>query len=165
MAGNIEIVPATVDDLDRVTDLWVDLARDQQQYGSHLEPESNRRTIREAMARHAVDETLVVARDRDDDVVGFVMFDVENGPYRQDVTRGIVQNVYVAPRVRNEGVGSALVAAAEDMLDAAGVDVVAIEAMADNDGARRLYRRRGYQPHRIEFEKQIKNDTHTRQQG
>jgi len=37
--------------------------------------------------------------------------------------------------------------------------VVALETMADNEAARRFYRRHGYEPHRIELERE--SDTHS----
>jgi ribosomal protein S18 acetylase RimI-like enzyme len=51
-----------------------------------------------------------------------------------------------------------LLDAAETALVDRGADVLAIEAMADNDGARRLYRRRGYDPHRVQFERPVEAD-------
>ncbi|PSP54586.1 hypothetical protein BRC82_09600 [Halobacteriales archaeon QS_1_67_19] len=91
------------------------------------------------------------------------MFDVEAGAYEQDADRGIVQNVYVVERRRNEGIGSSLLAAAEAALTDAGADAVALEVMADNEAARRFYRRHGYDPHRVELEKPVESDTLTKE--
>jgi ribosomal protein S18 acetylase RimI-like enzyme len=157
----MRIEVATSADVDRVTDLWVDLARNQRSYGSHLRSEANRVPVRETIARHASEDTLLVARD--DVVVGFVTLGVETGSYAQDCTRGIVQNVYVASERRDEGVGSALLAAAENRLADLGADVVALDVLADNDAARRFYRRAGYEPHRIEMEKSVENDNHSKE--
>lgn len=148
------------DDVDAVTDLWVRLAAGQREHGSHLLPGENRTTIRESVARHAVGNTLLVARA--EDLVGFAMVAVETGAFEQDCTRGIVENLYVVPERRDEGVGTALVEAAEARLADRGADVVSIEVMADNEPARELYRRLGYGPHRIELEKPVKSDTHSK---
>lgn len=96
--------------------------------------------------------------DRTDDgtIVGFVMFGPETGSYEQSVDRGIIENVYVHPDYRNLGVGKALLDAAECALAESGVDTIALEAMATNNAARRLYARRGYQPHRVELEAPVK---------
>lgn len=157
------IEAATTDDVATVADQWVALADDQRAYGSHLLAGANRETIRQRLMAHAVSGTLLVARD--ERVVGFVMFEVESGAFEQDVDRGLIHNVYVEPAARNEGVGSALLAAAEERLAAAGVDVVAIEALAGNEAAARLYRRHGYEPHRIEFERGLESDTHSNADG
>jgi len=151
--------PAT-EESDEIATLWVRLAEGQVRYGSHLEPEANRQQIREAIVRHIVSDTLLVARA--DDIVGFVMFTVENGGYDQRVTRGVVENLYVEPPLRNEGIGAALLERAEQRLVELGADRVALEVMADNRDARRFYRDQGYDPHRVELEKSVESDTHSK---
>ncbi|WP_276250645.1 GNAT family N-acetyltransferase [Haloarcula rara] len=143
---------------DRLTDMWVDLARDQRSYGSHLLGPENRAVIRETVVQRIVAEDLLVAR-LEERVVGFVMFTVEHGRYEQDVTPGLVENLYVAPDARREGIGSALLRAAEDRLVDDGATVVQLEAMADNDAARQFYAAHGYTPHRLTLEKSTENDT------
>ncbi|GAB3418184.1 N-acetyltransferase [Haloparvum alkalitolerans] len=166
----MEILPATTDDVDAVADLWVDLAADQRAHGSHLLAAANREAVRETVARRAVVDVLLVARASDADDVdgsegrvasesgegpirGFVSAAVESGTYEQDVTRGVIDNLYVEPDARDRGVGGDLLAAAEAALLDAGVDAVALEVMADNAAARRFYERHGYEPHRVEVEK------------
>ena len=158
----VSVAVASGDVLDRVTDLWVDLARDQRAYGSHLYAEANRVPVRERIAYHVTNDSLLVARD-EGVLVGFVTFDVETGPYAQDATRGVVRNVFVVPGHRDRGVGSALLAAAEAELADRGVDVVRLEVLADNDAAMRFYRRAGYEPHRIEMEKSVESDNHSKE--
>jgi ribosomal protein S18 acetylase RimI-like enzyme len=155
---------ATLGDLDRLVDQWVDLARDQRAYGSHLAGEDNRTPVRESLAHHVVTDGVRVARV-DDAIVGFVTFGLERGEYEQTVTRGVVHNLFVAPAARGRGLGSALLAAAESELIDGGADVVSLEAMARNEGARRFYERHGYDVHRVELEKRVRNDTHSKEDG
>lgn len=143
-----------MDDLDRVIDLWVDLARDQRRHGSHLRPGESREAIRLVLAGRISDGDLLVARE-EGTVVGFLAFELEAGAFDQSLDRGIVQYVYVEPGYRDRGVGSALFDAAESALADAGADAVALEVMADNADARRFYRRRGYRSHRVEYERRI----------
>jgi ribosomal protein S18 acetylase RimI-like enzyme len=157
---SVDVGPADRDDVDRLAELWVALASEQRAHGSHLHAAENRASIREAMARHVVLDGLRVARD--DGLVGFVMFDVESPTLGQDVTRGVVRNLYVAPGHREQGIGARLLDAAEAELAAAGADVVALEALADNEAGRRFYERRGYRPHRVELEKRVETDTRER---
>lgn len=145
---------------DTVTDLWVDLAEGQRRYGSHLLTEPNRGRIREAAVRGIVTDSLLVARDGDA-VVGFVSFAVESGVYDQDVRRGLVENLYVVPERRDERVGEALLHAAEERLHERGCAVVYLETLAGNADARRFYRRQGYAPHRIQFERRIDDERET----
>ncbi|MFB6074049.1 MAG: GNAT family N-acetyltransferase [Haloarculaceae archaeon] len=156
----MDIDDATTTDADTVADLWVRLADEQQAHDAHLLADANRGVVREAAVRHAVAGGLLVARDGDRGVVGFVMFEVESGRYEQAVARGLVRNLYVCPEYRNDGLGSDLLTAAEARLVDRGVDVVGLEAMAENEAARRFYRRHGYEPHRVALEKPIESDSH-----
>ena len=150
---------ATTADVDRLTDLWVELAADQRTQGSHLLAEGNRPVMHRAIASAVVEDRIVVGRDDEDagdeaaGIRGFIMFILDHGLYAQDVTRGRIQNLYVEPVVRNQGLGTALLERAEADLRERGAEVITVEAMAANAGARRLYHRLGYEAHRIEFEK------------
>ena len=157
----VTVESADPGDVDRVADRWVALAAGQRRYGSHLRADENRAAVRAAMARAAADGRLDVARDGNE-IVGFVRYGVECGPLAQSATRGFVRDLYVVPERRGAGVGGALLDAAEEELASRGVDVVAVEAMADNEDAIRLYEGRGYRPHRIEFERQVENDKRSR---
>ena len=161
---DVTIEPADADDAAVLADLWIDLAADQRRHGSHLLAEPNRVAIRETMLRHVATDTARVAR-RDGAVVGFVTFGVESERYRQDVSRGIVHNLYVRPGDRGERIGQGLLVEAEAALRAEGVDAVSLQAMATNGGARRFYRRYGYEPHRVELEKPINSDTQNSNDG
>lgn len=156
----MDIEPPRTDEVDELTDLWVDLANDQRRYGSRLLPGENREQIRDAIAHHVVAGGLLVARAPD--IVGFVMFAPETGRYKQDADRGVIQNLYVHPDRRNEGIGTALLDRAESILASAGVDVVTLDAMAANESARRFYQRKGYDVHRVELEKRVENDNNSK---
>ncbi|WP_262177894.1 GNAT family N-acetyltransferase [Haloarcula laminariae] len=154
----MDITTPSTELTDRLTEMWVELARDQRDYGSHLLGPENRAVIRETVVQRIVSDNLLVAR-QDDAVVGFVMFSVDRGRYDQDVTAGLVENIYVVPAARRDGVGSALLRAAEERLVDGGATVIQLEAMAENDAARQFYAAHGYAPHRLELEKSTENDT------
>jgi len=159
----VTVEPAAPADAAAVVDLWVDLAADQRRHGSHLRADANRKAVERMLARDAAAGELTVARaDAADDIVGFVRFGVERGPLAQTRTRGLVRDLYVVPGRRDEGVGTRLLAAAEAALRERDVDVLAVEAMAPNVAAIRLYERRGYRPHRIELEREVENDKRPR---
>lgn len=157
----VVIETATSADVDHVADLWVDLANDQRNHGSHLLADENRGTIRDSIARHIIENTLLVARD--EGVVGFVMFELQTGIYQHSTARGTIQNIYVDPTYRSEGIGSKLLDAAEDALRDRGAEVFSLEVLSSNENARRLYRDKGYKPHRIEMEKSNENDNHSKE--
>ncbi|WP_096395911.1 GNAT family N-acetyltransferase [Halorubrum trapanicum] len=164
------IEPATADDVDAVIDMWVALAAGQREHGATLRAEANRATAREWVAQSVVTGELLVARepepasepdrdgDRDPQPVGFVGFSLERGDYERDAARGTVSNLFVAPEWRGEGIGAALLDAAERALDEAGADRVALEALADNDRAREFYADRGYDLHRVELTKSLNDE-------
>jgi ribosomal protein S18 acetylase RimI-like enzyme len=153
----MEIEPADMDDVDAITERWLDLAAEQLQYGSHLRVSANRGAIRMALARHIANGTALLARS--EGVVGFVSFEIIDGVFEERVTRGRIQNLYVDPDWRDRGVGTALLEAAESELAEDGADRIAIEAMAENESARRLYKSHGYDPHRVEYERPVEGET------
>lgn len=155
-----EVAVATTDDLDTVVDLWVALVESQRTHGAHLQAEPNRSTARDVLGRYIAAEDLLVARD-DHRLLGFAMVHVETGLYHQDVTRGVVDNLFVRPTARDSGVGQRLLAGAEAHLVRAGAEVVTLSVLTDNEAARRFYKQAGYERHRLELEKSVGNDTDT----
>ncbi|WP_096389132.1 GNAT family N-acetyltransferase [Halopenitus persicus] len=159
------VVAATMADLDALVDLWLALASDQREEGSHLRARPNARVVRDRLAEAIVAEEVFLARStdtapgRDDpaerDPIGFVLVSRERGSYERDVDRGFIDALFVKPGARDGGIGSSLLDRGERRLATAGVDAVAIEAMASNVDARRLYRRHDYEPHRVELEKEL----------
>jgi ribosomal protein S18 acetylase RimI-like enzyme len=156
MAASVSIEPPEASQAGTLAEMWTSLAAGQRTYGSHIEAEANSEQIHRSILRHITAERLLVART--DDLCGFVMFSLEQGSFEQDVTRGFVENLYVRPPDRNEGVGSALLDAAERALRDRGADTVALNVMADNEDARRFYRRHGYDPYRVELEKPLDDE-------
>lgn len=176
-----DIATPEMDEADTLTDLWVTLARDQHDYGSYLAAEDNRSPIYESICQHIVTGGILVARisdsgfdsdsnqstgDRHSDVVGFVMFAVKKGQYREVVSMGVIENLYVVSDHRGEGIGSALLVGAEDALKSDGVAVITLDVMAENEEARRFYARHGYDAHRITMAKhEHETDTHSKDEG
>ena len=152
------VTPATVDDVDPVTDLWIALAESQRAFGSTLLAEGNRGAVREWVARSVVTGELLVARAGDGDPIGFVGFALDHGGYERDRTRGVVSNLFVVPERRDEGIGADLLDAAERALRETGAETVALEALAANERAREFYAAHGYEPHRVELRKSLATD-------
>ncbi|WP_257300026.1 GNAT family N-acetyltransferase [Haloarchaeobius sp. FL176] len=155
------IEPAALDELDTLVDLWVDLASEQRPHGTHVRPTENRTTMRERLARHVVDGSVLVDRT-DDDIVGFVSFERTDTDLSVDAVRGLVSNLYVVPGYRGAGRGAALLSAAEAALRERGADVVQLEVMADNARALSFYSEQGYADHRYVLEKRVGVESHTK---
>jgi ribosomal protein S18 acetylase RimI-like enzyme len=72
------------------------------------------------------------------------------------------------PDRRGEGIGTELFETVERDLAATGHDAVALEVIAENEAARRLYDRLGYEQHRIELSKSLapsESDNHSKEDG
>jgi len=74
--------------------------------------------------------------------------------------QGHIDDVFVEPVVRNRGVGTALFKAAEKRLRAMGCDNLRLGVVAGNTGARRFYRRLGFQDHRLGLRKDVAKPPH-----
>jgi ribosomal protein S18 acetylase RimI-like enzyme len=158
------------DAADGIADLWVNLAEEQRAVGSHLRAAENRDTVAENVRRAIVADGLYVAVAEADDgveaaagtVLGFVMFSAGSELLATTATRGTIENLYVRPEYRDGGIGGELIGTAEAKLASRGVDAVKLEVLADNEAARRFYRRHGYDPHRVQLEKPVESDNHSK---
>lgn len=164
----MEIDNPEMEESEVIADLWVDLAREQYEHGSYLAAEENRIEIHDSICQHIVSGDLLVARfPRDEsqsdecDIVGFVMFTPETGRYEETRSIGLIENLYVIPEYRNEGLGATLLAKAEERLSAADVEIITLDLMAQNEAARRFYVRHGYTTQRETMAKgKHENDIH-----
>lgn len=157
----MDVTTATGDDITVITEMWVALAREQREFGSHLLSGPNRQSARSLISQYVHSNECAIARDNGS-TLGFVMYHTETGMYETDVTRGVIDNLYVVPEARNSGIGSALLDHAESVLLEGGVETLTIEALWKNENARNLYEQRGYEPHRIVYEQPTENDTHSK---
>lgn len=145
---------ATGDDVERVLECWKALVDHGRAYGLHLESDANELVARETLAAAVADDRVLVARPGNR-IVGFCSLALETGGFQRDVDRGFVENLYVEPAARGASLGSALLAAGEERLAERGATTVVVEAMAADPDVRAFYRERGFEPHRVAFEKPL----------
>lgn len=147
-----------------IADLWVDLAREQYEHGSYLAAEENRTEIHDSICQHIVSRELFVARSPEpdnNDIIGFVMFAPETGRYEETRSIGLIENLYVRPEYRNDGIGAGLLRKAEERLLATGIEIITLDSMAQNEAAHRFYARHGYTTQRETMAKsKHENDIH-----
>lgn len=155
--GDDRVRAATVEDLESLVECWVALIEHGRQQGLHIEAGANRTVARETLAAAAADDRAFVAVLRRE-VVGFCSVSVGATGFDRDVDRGVVENLYVAPPARDDGLGSALLRAGERRLRELGADVLAVETMAADEAARSFYEQRGYAPHRVTVEKRVETN-------
>lgn len=145
---------AELSDQGAVADAWYALAEEQRQFGSRIDPDRSRSAVASHLATLIVDEQVIVA-EAEGDTVGMVAFDIHDDALSRTEAVGIIEFLYVDPDHRGRGVGRALLDRAEDALSDAGVDVIDIEALVDNEGAIAFYEAAGYDHHRVRVSKRI----------
>lgn len=163
-----DVEPASAADVDEVLECWLQLADEQRAHGSVVRVDDNREPMRQILSAQQVANGLLVARLAGE-IVGFVTITVETETIAVDPTRGLLTNIWVDPTHRNEGIGTALLDAAETELADRGADVCRLEVLEDNEAARRFYRDHDYEPSRRIMERSLpvreKNDTHSKGDG
>jgi ribosomal protein S18 acetylase RimI-like enzyme len=105
---------------------------------------------------------FVLVAERAGRVVGFLLALIETdaGTYvRPDLRRhAVVTDLAVTAAERGQGLGVALMAAAEARVRAAGLASIRLALLADNAAAERLYRRLGYRRYEIVMRKRLDTD-------
>jgi ribosomal protein S18 acetylase RimI-like enzyme len=135
-----------------------------QSYESEIEPnreEGHRvaaayRRLLLAQCRRSTGKILVA--EADDEVVGFVcvLAQVDSKDVlEKDSQHAYITDLVVLPGHRNEGVGKALLAAAEQYVAGQGGSVLKVDVLAANDVALDLYTSMGYVENEIRLAKRL----------
>jgi ribosomal protein S18 acetylase RimI-like enzyme len=94
---------------------------------------------------------LLIAREGERAVGYAVTRVMESGPewrdaWRMPETMAELETLVVLPELRNTGLGTRMLDAVEEELSRQGITEVIVGIVAGNDGAQRLYERRGFRP-------------------
>ncbi|MUG95172.1 GNAT family N-acetyltransferase [Scytonema sp. UIC 10036] len=71
---------------------------------------------------------------------------------------GYISDLYVLETMREAGVGAALMKAAENWFLDLKLEVVRVSLLCSNEKAAKFYRKAGYQPYEIVYEKQLQKE-------
>jgi ribosomal protein S18 acetylase RimI-like enzyme len=154
---SIKIELGTSGDIESLRDLWLELHHHHAvvapQTGEFTDDETSWANRSASYRDWLADPRSFVLLARDaGELVGYCVVRVFD-PSRDEWDSWIVPDVIaeietlvVAERARGRGVGSQLLDAADAELERAGVTEVVIGLMPGNDGAQRLYERRGFVP-------------------
>ena len=89
---------------------------------------------------------LIVSPPRSGEIVGIALVTLRTNVWYEGLV-GLLDEVYVMPEHRNNGLGTSLLRAAEAELVARGGDVLEIGADGEDVDAQRFYERHGYVDH------------------
>ena len=106
-----------------------------------------------ALDGRAAGRRVLVAEDGEGRRRGFIHVSEEDDYYGGAC--GHIGDIVVAPEARGQGVGTALLAAAEDWARARGHRLITLNVFLDNAAARRVYERAGYRPETIRHVKPL----------
>lgn len=102
---------------------------------------------------------LVLVAELDDEVVGFAYFEYEPMLYAELATRALwLHDIFVAPKVRGQHVGSALIAGVSDEAKRLGATKVLLSVAVQNAEGHRLFERSGFEKTMDEMMLAIDND-------
>jgi GNAT superfamily N-acetyltransferase len=87
---------------------------------------------------------------------GFVLRDENPAETEDSNICGYINDVYVVPHRRGNGVASLLLQAVEDFLRAKGMERLRINTLVANDSAKRAYGKHGFEPYEVMMEKRLK---------
>ncbi|MFF2503720.1 GNAT family N-acetyltransferase [Streptomyces sp. NPDC058067] len=139
--------------IDRLGPLWLALHAHHQavQPGfTYFTDEESWELRRDCYRRWILDEgSFVLLAERDGHLVGYAFVQMEEGPDDTWVTGSRIaelQTLSVLPSERGAGIGTLLLDRVDAELDRLGVADLLIGTLAANEGARRLYERRGLRP-------------------
>jgi ribosomal protein S18 acetylase RimI-like enzyme len=152
------IVKGSIEDLPSLEPLWVAVHRahaaampELAPYVSDAETWAERRVLYASVLAKP-DTVLLLARDGEE-LIGYALAHVEpvEDTWIADTWRtgrrvAEIESLSVLPEHRGRGIGSALMDAVDRELEALGIGDVFVGALAGNEDALRLYRRRGFRP-------------------
>jgi ribosomal protein S18 acetylase RimI-like enzyme len=156
--GSWRIVAGTPADVPRLQPLWLAVHHthaaampELAPYVSDDETWAARRALYESLLER--DGTVLLLAVEGDSVVGYALAHVQAvrdtwiaDTWRTGPRVAEIESLSVRADRRGRGLGSALLDALDRQLEAHGVDDVIVGALAGNEAALRLYRRRGFRP-------------------
>lgn len=99
--------------------------------------------------------STVLIAERDGVPVGYASGHVEDDPRRVLSRKGVVEDWYVEPDARGEGIGRALLEALLDAFRAAGCQLVESMTWATNEGARAAHRAFGFREVQVRMRRKL----------
>ncbi len=126
-------------------------------FDRNLTPDALSKSYMDSLFQAHLDKGAILIAESDGKIVGYAMLchglegDADEEPYSYTE----VKELLVSQAFRGQGVGEKLLAASEEKAAGAGERWLRIALLAQNEGARALYRRFGFQDHLVIMEKPV----------
>ncbi len=152
-SGNVRVRLAGSDDLARIERLWLGLYKQQKDSGMRLEVPADgyqkwATSLKGMLGRFAC---LFVA-ESGEEIAGFLAGRVRSlPPYFGGYPVGFVSEVFVEESYRGRGIGGELVTRAVSWFKDCGVNRIELQVIMNNESARRLYRRLGWEEELVQM--------------
>ena len=98
----------------------------------------------------------VLVAEREGRVVGYITGHIEEEPERLLPRRGVVEDWFVEPAVRGQGVGAALLGALEDVFRETRCDLIESATWTFNESSVRAHTALGFEPYQVRFRKPLR---------
>lgn len=102
---------------------------------------------------------VVLIAEDDGAALGYITGRIENDPRRTLMRRGVIEDWFVSPEGRGDGVGRLLVDTLEARFREAGCEVMESGTWSQNDGARAAHRSLGFDEIRVTYAKRLDEDS------
>ncbi|MFN2488938.1 MAG: N-acetyltransferase family protein [Actinomycetota bacterium] len=152
MSPSVLVRDATIDDLDEVARLFIELKHHHRQ----LQPHNPRYEVGDSAwrdtARRALESpaTIVYVAELDESVAGFVNLRLVEKPWGVSCE---IDTLVVTEGARGKGCGVELMRAAEDYAHLAGARGIRVDVLITNEGGRAFYEQLGYEAFALRYGK------------
>ena len=150
----MELVEATVEDLDSLVERWYDLASSMEEYDKLNElnyadvtdvPDDGFRTL---LDQEAVTIYIIT---HDGEEIGYVTLREDRHPSRKYSRYLRIVDLVIDEPYRNRGHGSEVIDRVKELAQEWDCDHLKVSCEWHNEDARRFYREAGFQPNQIDF--------------
>jgi ribosomal protein S18 acetylase RimI-like enzyme len=159
---SLAVSVGSIDDLDRIVQMWWTLLEDQQSLDWRGEMEILTRNFNESRVERFLENRLRLGRIltamKDGELVGICSISPDGFLLEGSHIVWVIADVFVGEHCRRCGVATALVKAAENECVKNGADEVRLTVYVMNDAARGLYQSLGYELVSHEYGRRLTSD-------
>ena len=155
----MELVEATVDDLDALVNRWYALASSMESYDemnqlSYTDVDDvSEDGFRNHLDAEKITDYLVV---HENETIGYVVLREGHHPSRQYSHYLRIVDLYIDENRRNRGHGTAVVERVKSIAREKGCDHLKVSCEWENEDARQFYREADFQPKQVEYAQPLK---------